>query len=59
MPAGDGDPDALITLVEGEVARLLQVADLVTQARIAVERDAQGNPIYAHDQRCPPGSPSS
>lgn len=47
------DPDAEIMLSEAEVDALLGLADLVTRARTAVERDFKGNPLFAHALEMP------
>lgn len=47
------DPDAAIELDGDEVETLLDLADLVTRARTAVERDYQGNPVFAHALEMP------
>lgn len=47
------DGDAEIALTDTEQNELLDLADLVTQARSAVERDFQGNPLYAHALEAP------
>jgi hypothetical protein len=41
------------TLAEKDDAGLLALADIVTRARTAVERDFQGNPAFAHDLEMP------
>lgn len=47
------DDGADIELTDPEVDRLLALADLVTRARTAVERDFQGNPVNAHALEMP------
>lgn len=47
------DEGAVIELDECEVDHLLALADLVTRARTAVERDYQGNPAFAHALEMP------
>lgn len=47
------DPDQDATLGDDEADRLLAVADLVTRARTAVERDFQGEPQFAHGLELP------
>jgi hypothetical protein len=42
-----------ITATDEEINVLIGVADLVTRARTAVERDFQGNPQFAHDLEMP------
>lgn len=42
-----------ITAQQDEVDQLFQAADLVTRARTAVERDYQGNPMFAHALEMP------
>lgn len=48
-----GITNAPIVPTEAELDRLFQVADVVTRARTAVERDFQGNPLYAHAAEMP------
>jgi hypothetical protein len=40
-------------LTEGELEDIFDLADLITRARTAVERDFQGNPEYAHAAEMP------
>lgn len=47
------DPDMAIELADAEFDMLLDLADLVTRARTAVERDYQGNPVFAHALEMP------
>jgi hypothetical protein len=47
------DAAAHITVNDEEMIDLLNVADLVTRSRTAVERDFQGNPMYAHALEMP------
>lgn len=47
------DTTALISVNDDEMTDLLNVADLVTRSRTAVERDFQGNPMYAHALEMP------
>jgi hypothetical protein len=47
------NPDTEATLADAEVETLLSLADLVTRARTAVQRDFQGNPEFAHDLEMP------
>lgn len=47
------DAGAEITVTDAEMTDLLNVADLVTRARTAVERDYQGNPAFAHALEMP------
>jgi hypothetical protein len=47
------DPTATITLTDAEVDGLLSLADLVTRARTATERDQSGTPLYAHALEMP------
>ena len=47
------DTATRITLTDGETDALLDMADLVTRARTAVERDYQGNPAFAHALEMP------
>lgn len=42
-----------VEINETEVDALLDLADLVTRARTAVERDFQGNPVFAHALEMP------
>jgi hypothetical protein len=42
-----------ITLTEDEQVQVLDVADIITRARTAVERDFQGNPAFAHALEMP------
>jgi len=46
-------PEVEVTLTETEIDTLLNLADLVTRARTAVQRDFQGNPEFAHDLEMP------
>lgn len=45
--------DANIDLADCELDTLLDLADLVTRARTAVERDFQGDPVFAHALEMP------
>lgn len=45
--------DDQVILDEGDFEQLLGLADLITRARTAVERDYQGNPVYAHALEMP------
>lgn len=47
------DPKAKITLDDAETESLLGLADVVTRTRTAVERDAKGDPAFAHDLEMP------
>lgn len=47
------DPDTQVELTDVEIDALLDLADLVTRARTAVERDYQGNPMFAHGLEMP------
>lgn len=47
------NPTATIDLASDETDQLLGLADLVTRTRTAVERDYQGNPLYAHGLEMP------
>jgi hypothetical protein len=47
------DPDQPNRVSDAEVDALLQVADLVTRARTAVERDFKGEPLFAHALEMP------
>lgn len=47
------DAAAVVWLTEAEQDTLLEVADLVTRARTAVERDYSGNPLWAHALEMP------
>jgi hypothetical protein len=47
------NPEAEITLTEHETEKLFEVADVVTRGRTAIERDFQGNPLYAHALEMP------
>jgi hypothetical protein len=47
------DPDAPPTATDAEIDVLLELADLVTRARTAVERDFQGDPVFAHALEMP------
>ena len=47
------DPHAAIDLDDDEVDLLVVAADLVTQARTAVQRDRQGGPAFAHALEMP------
>jgi hypothetical protein len=47
------DPDADIRLSDAEVETLLDLADLVTRARTAVEKDFKGQPLFAHALEMP------
>jgi hypothetical protein len=49
IPAATGT----ITLTEAEQIQVLDVADIITRARTAVERDFQGNPVFAHALEMP------
>lgn len=49
----DHDADAEIDLLGPELDTLLSLADLVTRARTAVERDFQGDPVFAHALEMP------
>jgi hypothetical protein len=51
----DGIPAATghITLTEDEEIEILDVADIITRARTAVQRDFQGNPMFAHALEMP------
>jgi hypothetical protein len=42
-----------IALTEDEEIQVLDVADIITRARTAVERDFQGNPAFAHALEMP------
>jgi hypothetical protein len=44
---------APLALTEGETDGLLGLADIVTRARTAVERDGQRNPLFAHELEMP------
>lgn len=46
-------PDAQITLTDDEMIALLDLADIVTLSRTAVERDMQGNVVQAHAPEMP------
>src|SRR5260221_2824004 len=50
---GSADVYTRIKLDESETDTLLAMADLVTRARTAVERDYQGNPMFAHGLEMP------
>lgn len=50
---GSVDPDTDAVLDEAEIDTLLDLADLVTRGRTAVERDFQGNPAFAHALEMP------
>lgn len=50
---GGVDPDADIVLNDSEVDTLLDVADVVTRGRTAVESDMKGNPLWAHALEMP------
>jgi DNA-binding MarR family transcriptional regulator len=50
---GSADAFTRIKLDESETDTLLAMADLVTRARTAVERDYQGNPMFAHGLEMP------
>lgn len=50
---GSADAGTRIELTEDETGALLDLADLVTRARTAVERDYQGNPAFAHALEMP------
>jgi hypothetical protein len=52
------DPDAEITLSDDEMIALLDLADIVTLARTAVERDYSGNVVQAHARRDLAGQPA-
>lgn len=47
------DPTSRITLSPADSDALLDVADLVTRCRTAVERDWKGNPAFAHGLEMP------
>jgi hypothetical protein len=47
------DPAADVSVTDVELDDLLDVADLVTRARTAVERDWQGGPAFAHALEMP------
>jgi hypothetical protein len=47
------DPDAVIDLTDDDMLELLGLADIVTLARTAVERDFQGNVSQAHAPEMP------
>ncbi len=47
------DPGAKIELTDAEVEILLDLADLVTRTRTAVERSYQGDPVFAHALEMP------
>jgi hypothetical protein len=44
---------AAVELAEDEMSQLLDLADLVTRARTAVERDYSGDPVFAHAPEMP------
>jgi hypothetical protein len=50
---GSADTATMIDLGDGDAEELLDMADLVTRARTAVERDYQGNPAFAHALEMP------
>lgn len=47
------DPDADNVVSDEQADALLEVADLVTRGRTAVERDYQGSPLFAHALEMP------
>jgi DNA-binding transcriptional ArsR family regulator len=47
------NPSAAFVLSDDDVTKIIAVADLVTLARTAVERDYQGNVIDSHDPEAP------
>jgi hypothetical protein len=50
---GSADTGTRIELGEADADELLDMADLVTRTRTAVERDYQGNPAFAHALEMP------
>jgi hypothetical protein len=50
---GAVNPDVRPVLTDNEANTLLGLADLVTRGRTAVERDYQGNPVFAHALEMP------